>query len=148
MVIFIIHRIITNHLLELSEAFMFIYDNLENIESKSSLIVVLNESISSKRILLEKISMSLKFPPYFGENWDALNDCLNDLSWITEKDIDIIHRDIPKLEMSDLLIYISILQEVLINWDDNKQHKINVYFHIDMKEYIEKLINLANNEEQ
>jgi RNAse (barnase) inhibitor barstar len=32
-----------------------------------------------KRALLDRIATSLGFPPHFGRNWDALNDCLSDL---------------------------------------------------------------------
>ena len=31
--------------------------------------------------LLERISAALAFPSWFGANWDALYDCLVDLSW-------------------------------------------------------------------
>ena len=30
---------------------------------------------------LEKIAAALAFPEWFGGNWDALEDCLGDLSW-------------------------------------------------------------------
>ena len=30
---------------------------------------------------LEKIAHALAFPQWFGGNWDALEDCLGDLSW-------------------------------------------------------------------
>lgn len=30
---------------------------------------------------LTRIAAGLRFPAWFGHNWDALNDCVNDLSW-------------------------------------------------------------------
>ncbi|MFQ6311000.1 barstar family protein [Lysobacter capsici] len=30
---------------------------------------------------LERIARALRFPDWFGGNWDALNDSVNDLSW-------------------------------------------------------------------
>ena len=31
---------------------------------------------------LDRIAQALRFPPWFGGNWDALHDCLGDLSWL------------------------------------------------------------------
>jgi RNAse (barnase) inhibitor barstar len=36
---------------------------------------------SDKEALLRSISEALAFPKWFGGNWDALEDCLGDLSW-------------------------------------------------------------------
>jgi RNAse (barnase) inhibitor barstar len=35
----------------------------------------------SKEELLDRIAQALSFPGWFGRNWDALEDCLIDLSW-------------------------------------------------------------------
>jgi hypothetical protein len=37
--------------------------------------------VSSKEDLLKAIADGLGFPEWFGGNWDALEDCLGDLSW-------------------------------------------------------------------
>ena len=34
-----------------------------------------------KERVLRRFAEALDFPDWFGENWDALSDCLNDLSW-------------------------------------------------------------------
>lgn len=34
-----------------------------------------------KSTLMKNLSVALGFPDWFGANWDALEDCLTDLSW-------------------------------------------------------------------
>jgi hypothetical protein len=36
---------------------------------------------AEKALLLKNIAAALEFPDWFGANWDALEDCLCDLSW-------------------------------------------------------------------
>ena len=38
--------------------------------------------LKSKSAVLNKIGRALKFPQYYGKNFDALNDCLTDLEWL------------------------------------------------------------------
>ena len=35
-----------------------------------------------KRDLLDRFAAALRFPSWFGHNWDAMHDCLTDLSWL------------------------------------------------------------------
>jgi len=38
-----------------------------------------------KADFLDHIARSMEFPQWFGRNWDALADCLKDLSWLPGK---------------------------------------------------------------
>lgn len=36
----------------------------------------------SEAALFDECAAALQFPAHFGENWDALDECLNDLEWL------------------------------------------------------------------
>ncbi|MBI3139947.1 MAG: barstar family protein [Sphingobacteriales bacterium] len=101
-------------------------------------LFVLSNKIESKSDLLLEISRGLNFPNYFGNNWDALEECLCDLSWITEKSICIIHRALPRLKEDELEIYLSILGDLKNVWHSDNLHEIVIYFPKSEKENIVK----------
>jgi hypothetical protein len=38
--------------------------------------------VTSKRAFLERCAKVMSFPDYFGNNWDALSECIRDLEWL------------------------------------------------------------------
>ena len=48
---------------------------------KGTEMVVAKVRFAAKDELLKSIAQALDFPAWFGHNWDALEDCLSDLSW-------------------------------------------------------------------
>ena len=91
-------------------------------------VVKLRADIASKDELLEEIARQAAFPSYFGMNWDALNDCLMDLSWLLERELFIWHAGIPKLPKKDLAIYLTILCDAIVAWRKRGEHVLNAGF--------------------
>src|SRR5699024_799698 len=56
---------------------------------------------SDKAELLASIAQALEFPDYFGHNWDALGDCLTDLSWLDRPVLMLVFGGMDDLESHD-----------------------------------------------
>lgn len=105
-------------------------------------IVLIPRGIKKKDELFNLLSLKLNFPFYFGKNWDALYDCLLDLSWIIENEIVIIHEDIPLDSENEKTQYIELLFDLLKNYKQSKPHNLKVMFpQIYKKEFI-RLLNI------
>ncbi len=51
-------------------------------EPHASLRHLRGTKMRTLQALFDETSAALQFPSYFGENWDALDECLNDLDWL------------------------------------------------------------------
>jgi RNAse (barnase) inhibitor barstar len=112
---------------------MIVMAEIEYTERPNSMIasrarVVHLSHINSKNSLLDIIGSELQFPDYYGRNWDALEECLRDLSWVPEREVLLIHDDLPSLEDHELRTYIQILSEAVESWASTSEHHLRAVF--------------------
>ena len=69
---------------------------------------------ADKAALLKNMASALGFPEWFGQNWDALEDCLTDLSWRDAPGhVLVIERPTPG---DDLGVLVDILRSSAESW--------------------------------
>lgn len=66
--------------------------------------------VRDKKSLLDLFAKTLKFPRHFGENWDALNDCLADLSWLDGKGWVLLLRNADAMSHTDNQVFQTLLE--------------------------------------
>jgi hypothetical protein len=67
-------------------------------------------SIRDRDELFDVLTRELRLPGYFGRNWDALDECLRDLSWIDQRDVILAHHGLPfGLGSHGLAVYLQML---------------------------------------
>jgi hypothetical protein len=115
--------------------------------------------IRSKGDLFAALADIGRFPGHFGSNWNALLDCLRDLSWITNRKVVILHSDLPLQDNpSECRIYLEILQIALADWlkpskpEPNMvespfewpyvEHELRVVFPIETRATVVRLVEL------
>ena len=65
---------------------------------------------------LRAIARALQFPDWFGGNWDALEDCLADLSWRPAGGQVLIFRNWQELPADDLGVLTDVLRSSAEFW--------------------------------
>jgi hypothetical protein len=94
--------------------------------------LVLPAQLRSKAELLDRLASGLRFPSYFGHNWDALEECLGDLSWLKAERIVLRHADVPPLgSESERRVYLRILE-----WAARESKKLIIFFPSSCREEV------------
>ena len=76
---------------------------------------------ADKEALLERIARALEFPRWFGSNWDALEDCLTDLSWSKAGGHVLLFEAAADLPADERGILVDILATAAAWWAERKR---------------------------
>ena len=76
---------------------------------------------ADKDALMERIARALEFPSWFGGNWDALEDCLTDLSWSKADGHVLLLEGAAELPADERGILVDILAAAAAWWIDRKR---------------------------
>jgi hypothetical protein len=120
----------------------FVFDAENGHVAAEDFVLRLPQGIQDKTTLFSHCSKAGQFPVYFGNNWDALNDCLRDFSWINQRRILIVHSDLLLASNEkELLTYLGILDTAVKFWEQREGHKLVVIFPREAKATVAGLLN-------
>ena len=77
--------------------------------------------VVGKEALMRCMARALKFPQWFGGNWDALEDCLSDLSWSPADGHVLLIEGAGGLTDDERGIFVEILALAAAGWADRQQ---------------------------
>ena len=117
----------------------FIFDNQDQRNAVHRADVP--AGIESKTVLLDHLSDALLFPNYFGGNWDALEECIRDLSWLPGGDVILRHEDLPlPQDVASLSTYLSILKDAVQKWNASGERRLLVIFPPETERIVHRLL--------
>jgi len=79
------------------------------------------DGLEDKEALLARIGDALGFPDWFGGNWDALEDCLGDLSWRPGDGHVLLFTGGAALPADELGILVDVLKASAAFWAERGQ---------------------------
>ena len=77
----------------------------------------------SKPSLLARVAAALEFPWWFGQNWDALADCLGDLEWLPADGYLLLLDDPSELRSAapdDYAVAVEIFTDAAGEWRERR----------------------------
>ena len=93
-------------------------------EAGLALLEIPLDGVADKVALLQRFATALAFPDWFGGNWDALEDCLTDLSWHEASGYVLVLHGAGALAQrcpDDWGVLIDVLGESAQYWRERKQ---------------------------
>lgn len=115
---------------------VFEFGSIDEHSSAETYVARVPPGLTSTYSLLSALRDSLRFPDYFGLNWNALSDCLRDFHWLSQRAIVLVHDDLPGIPESDLALYLDVLAEAVRSWRPEEGHSLRVLFPTQARAHV------------
>ncbi len=90
--------------------FEFVSD-LTGFRAPGSFVARLPGRLRRREDLFRALAKALNLPGYFGQNWDALEECLRDRSWLGKNEpVVLLHTQLPLTDSGQRQTYVEILR--------------------------------------
>jgi len=121
-----------------------------SLPTSPAVVAEVPPGIRTKEALFDELAQRLRFPDYFGANWDALWECIRDLAWLPAGPVVLKHRDLPLADDAvGSKTYLSILRDTVEKrWSEPHKRDLVVVFPSQTREQVEWLLRLAAHDEQ
>jgi RNAse (barnase) inhibitor barstar len=105
----------------------------ERQKKATTVHIVRGHRCATKASLFNEWAAALQFPAYFGGNWDAFEDCLNDLGWLNGSSHIIAVTNVDRIltrSRSEWRTFVEILHAAAEEWHSRKG-MLRVIFHVE-----------------
>jgi RNAse (barnase) inhibitor barstar len=113
------------------------YDAVQDLERSTPgtvARVIRGHKATTLAAFYDEIAAALQFPPYFGANADALNDCLCDLAWFHAVAFVVCFLDADQVlkhaNADETKKIVSVLQNVVRHWSSPPRGQKATPFHV------------------
>jgi len=127
----------------------FLFDD-SGLPGSPALVAEVLAGITTKEALFAELAQRLQFPDYFGANWDALWECIRDLSWLPPGPVVLRHHDLPLAgDVVSLKKYLSILRDTVEKrWSRSRARDLIVVFPPETRDQVVWLLRSAGYDEE
>ncbi|WP_335516668.1 barstar family protein [Bacillus sp. JJ864] len=111
-----VHLVIADEIYELAK---------KNLKDTFKYILIDGKKCMDAESLFNEFSFKMEFPDYFGRNWSAFDECINDLSWLSAQGYVLFISDIDQVlvkEDKDLRILMDILYDCCEEWSRGREY--------------------------
>lgn len=109
-----------------------VYDLQYQMQPRAVVRMVRGKNLTTPTALFNEFAAALQFPCYFGNNWNAFDECIADLEWlpgdgyvITIVDGSHVLRDQP----DELEVFFRIMRSVAQEWQDVRGLRFQILLH-------------------
>ena len=103
-------------------------------EKRTVCRVVRGHKATTKPAFFDECAAAWQFPYYFGENWDAFEECLTDLQWLlaeayvfcVTRAVHLLEKE-PSDQQQRLLL---VLQQIAKEWGQATSNRPAAMFHV------------------
>ena len=123
-----------------TDGFRFV-DQPSHYGDSEARVVRIPAGLTSKQAVLEAYVRQLELPSYFGWNWDALEECLHDLSWLSDdRPVEFVHEALPLRKGSaGRRTYVRLLHDV-VGATAARGRALSAIFAVRLQDEIDSLV--------